>query len=305
MLDSSEFHRGNSLLVKGMMQPQNTGLPKTLPLDWIDFVADFLAHLRAAGHPKTTVETRRQHVSRLARGISCAPEAVTLDILIGFYGSQTWSTEYRRGHRNTAAVLFGWAYDTGRIATNPAAKLPRVPAAKPAPRPAPDRVVAESKLAADARTLVMLRLASELGMRRAEVACCSTNDLIEGFDGWQLLVHGKGGKKRIVPISDDLAKVLRAGPGGHSPGAGRTGYLFPGDDGGHLSPRWVGTLCARVMPGVWTMHTLRHRAGTRAYRGTRNLRAVQELLGHGSLASAQRYLAVDDSEVREAMMAAA
>jgi integrase/recombinase XerC len=47
-----------------------------------------------------------------------------------------------------------------------------------------------------------------------------------------------------------------------------------------------------------------HRFATRAYRGTRNLRAVQVLLGHASIATTERYTAVDDAEIRAAMTAA-
>jgi integrase/recombinase XerC len=54
----------------------------------------------------------------------------------------------------------------------------------------------------------------------------------------------------------------------------------------------------------WIMHTLRHRFSSRAYRGTRNLRAVQVLLGHSSIATTERYCAVDDDEIRAAMEAA-
>jgi len=97
-----------------------------------------------------------------------------------------------------------------------------------------------------------------------------------------------------VPIGDDLAAAI----------AGADEWLFPGDEDGHLSPRWVGKLMAGALPDHWTAHTLRHRFATRAYRGSRNLRAVQTLLGHSSVATTERYTAVDDAEVRAAAMSA-
>ena len=75
-------------------------------------------------------------------------------------------------------------------------------------------------------------------------------------------------------------------------------------DNGPLTAQYVGQLVADTLPDNWTMHTLRHRFATRAYRGTHNLRAVQVLLGHESIATTERYCAVDDSEIRAAMVAA-
>ncbi|WP_396902643.1 tyrosine-type recombinase/integrase [Mycolicibacterium sp.] len=205
-------------------------------------------------------------------------------------------------------LFFRWAHKEGHLDVDPAADIPSVKPDQAAPRPAPDRVWKESLMRAHPRTMIMLRLAAEAGMRRAEVAQVHTRDLLEGFDGYQLLVHGKGGKERIVPISDDLAALILAGPAGHTPemaAFGAEGFLFPGDEDGHLSARWVGKLCANAMPQGWTMHTLRHRFATRAFRGSRNIRAVQKLLGHSNVAVTERYTAVDDAEVRAAMMAAA
>jgi integrase/recombinase XerC len=80
--------------------------------------------------------------------------------------------------------------------------------------------------------------------------------------------------------------------------------MFPGAEDGHLTPQHVGKLMARALPDHWTAHTLRHRFATRAYRGSRNLRAVQVLLGHSSVATTERYTAVEDDEIRAAMMSA-
>lgn len=147
-------------------------------------------------------------------------------------------------------------------------------------------------------------LATEAGLRRAEVAQVHHRDLTRGPFGAELLVHGKGSKLRVVPISDDLAAAIAKGVSQTHTLPGADGWLFPGEDDGHLSPRYVGDLVGDMLPAGWTMHKLRHRFATRAYRGSRNLRAVQTLLGHLSVATTERYTAVDDDEVRAAMMAA-
>ena len=155
----------------------------------------------------------------------------------------------------------------------------------------------------------MLRLAAEAGLRRAEVALVRTSDVFITGGTAQLVVHGKGGKQRIVPISNELAEQVRRGAAGHTPetaayGWGTSGWLFPDSAGGHLTPAWVGAIVANALPDGYTMHTLRHRFATRAYRGTRNLRAVQTLLGHASIATTERYTAVDDDEIRAAAASA-
>ncbi|EUA18516.1 phage integrase family protein [Mycobacterium xenopi 3993] len=75
--------------------------------------------------------------------------------------------------------------------------------------------------ARDERTLLMARLACEAGLRRAEVAKVHSEDLLSGVDGPELIVHGKGGKQRIVPITPSLAAAIRAAAPRDS------GYLFP------------------------------------------------------------------------------
>ncbi|SKT96139.1 tyrosine-type recombinase/integrase [Mycobacteroides abscessus] len=276
--------------------------PLPVPTGWNHLIEGYRQHQQAAGRPATTIATRLSHITRIARALDMPANRVAGKALKAWFATQTqWSIETRRGYRNSARSFFGWAHNEGLIDTNPSIDLPHVTAPVPLPKPAPDRVWKESLFAADARTTVMLHLACGAGMRRAEVAQVHTSDLIESFDGYQLIVHGKGNKKRVIPITDEIAAMIQRGAAGHTPGCSPTGWLFPGDNNGHLSARWVGTLCSKAMPEVWTMHKLRHRFATRAYRATRNIRAVQKLLGHASVATTQIYTAVDDHEMRAAV----
>lgn len=295
--------------------------PRPLPPAWAGLVGDYLAAEAGAGRSPATIATRRGHLAFMARGLRCAPARVTTAGILAWFGRQAWSIETRRSHRNTAVSFFGWAHRAGHLSTDPAADLPVMRAAAPAPRPAPDVVWIAAIAGADPRVRLMLRLAAEAGLRRAEIARVHRRDLTRGPAGAELLVHGKGGKLRVVPIGDDLAAAIVAGVRrtDTSKGVCQTdtladgvtpfdpiagGYLFPGDDDGHLSPRWVGKLLAGALPGHWSAHSLRHRFATRAYRGSRNLRAVQTLLGHSSVATTERYTAVDDDEIRAAAMSA-
>ncbi|WP_207569328.1 tyrosine-type recombinase/integrase [Mycolicibacterium moriokaense] len=283
--------------------------PRPLPPAWAGLAQAYLAAEAGAGRSIATIATRRGHLAFMARGLRCRPERVTTAGILAWFGRQAWSIETRRSHRNTAVSFFGWAHRAGHLPSNPAADLPVMRAAAPAPRPAPDAVWSAAMANADPRVRLMLRLAAEAGLRRAEIARVHRRDLTRGPGGAALLVHGKGGKLRTVPIGDDLAAALAKGV--QSPDAlSRTegiadGFLFPGAGDGHLTPQHVGKLMAGALPDHWTAHTLRHRFATRAYRGSRNLRAVQVLLGHSSVATTERYTAVDDDEIRAAMRAAA
>jgi integrase/recombinase XerC len=265
----------------------------------------FLTTLAAAGQPQTTIKNRRHALGMMARELGGCPTEVTGEQLIAWLGRHTeWAMETRLGRRTAARRFFLWAYKTGRIPVHIADDLPVVRELVAPARPAPDHAWQQALLAATPRVAIMLRLAAEAGFRRGEVAVVHTRDLVDGIAGAQLLVHGKGGKQRVIPISDSLAGAIRAGAAGHTPGLAPRGWLFPNGTGGHLGVYQVGDLVRQVLPEPWTMHTLRHRFASRAFRGSRNLRAVQVLMGHSSIATTERYLAVDDDEVRAAMLAA-
>ncbi|WP_097212072.1 MULTISPECIES: tyrosine-type recombinase/integrase [unclassified Rhodococcus (in: high G+C Gram-positive bacteria)] len=277
-----------------------------LPIAWESAVSDWVDWLVTGGAPSTTIRTRRGHVRGTARRLcSQSPAGVTTDDLVALFGRQQWSNEHRRGLRASLLAFFDWAVEHGLAASNPARGLPSVPESKPRPRPATDRIWKSVLLAADPRETLMARLACEVGLRRGEVARVHTRDLIEDIYGWALVVLGKGDKQRIIPIADDLAELIQRGPGGHTLGRGTEGWLFPGAIDGHISAGYVGKLIGDLMPEGWSMHKLRHRFATKAYAGTGNLRAVQEALGHASVATTERYTAVARTEVRAAVLAAA
>lgn len=137
----------------------------------------------------------------------------------------------------------------------------------------------------------MILLATFGGLRRSEIARVHADDVEDGF----LIVTGKGGRRRFVPIHPVLAphlEVVRI----------RGGWAFPGRFAGHCHPDHVGKHLARLLGSGWTGHTLRHRFATEAYRGSRDLRAVQELLGHASVATTQIYVGLDTEALTNAVL---
>ncbi len=268
----------------------------TVPTAWEPLLSQYLAHCRASGHTKQSIESTRQRLGHMMRRIECDPADLRKRKLTEWLGSQTWAQETRRGRHNTFRGFFKWARKRGLIERNLAGALPRVSAAAPNPMPCPERVYKEAVMRSDARARLILRLASEEGLRRSEIAQVHSDHLVEDLIGWSLIVKGKGGKTRVLPLTPGIAQALRDLPEGHA---------FPGADDGHLSPRRVGEIGAGALEGKWTLHKLRHKFATATYRIDRDLLAVQQLLGHSTPATTQVYVAVDREHLRKTLLAAA
>lgn len=266
---------------------------------WAQCIDAWALALRAAGRTSQTIETRTEHLRRFARQTGApGPALVPRGRLVEWAGSQEWARETRRSTYASLRGFYRWAVEVGRCEADPTDYLPTVRPGPAVPRPAPEDAYAAALAAADPRVHVVLRLAGEAGLRRAEVAQVARDDLTEDLTGWSLLVHGKGERDRLVPLTDSVAREVHA-----MIGKGR--WLLPSPAGGHLTPRHVGKLARAVIPSPWTLHTLRHRFATRVYAGRPDLRCVQELLGHASVATTQRYVAVPTGALREAIGIAA
>lgn len=180
--------------------------PKTVPPEWHSMIEDYLLHITGAGYRAETVRARRVQLGYIARGVQGTPEQVTAEGLLAWMGTRNWAPTTRKAHREAAIGFFRWAAKSGRVPADFTPDLPVVRLTKPQPRPLPDDVWQQALAAADERVALMMRLAAEAGLRRGEVAAVHSRDVL---DGPALMVDGKGGKRRVVPLSDELAARIR------------------------------------------------------------------------------------------------
>lgn len=140
------------------------------------------------------------------------------------------------------------------------------------------------------------------GLRVAEVVALDPRSLLIDGDGAAALhVQGKGRKERIVPIQQDVAQLIRV----YLAEGGRTltssGALFLAADRagnrGRLTDNAIRQLVRRLAADAGitaksvSPHSLRHTYGYRHYAASKNLLALQQLLGHSAVTTTQRYVA--------------
>lgn len=268
-----------------------------LTQQWSESLDAWTGWLQLRGLSPETIRVRNEHLRYLANHAGApSPDTLTRPGVLALFAGKNWSTSHRKTLRESIRSFYRWAVDNQIVADDISDCLPPVKSSTPAPRPATDAIWRELLAKAPPRERLMIRLAGEAGLRRAEVASLHADDLTNDDQGYSLIIRGKDGKQRVVPIFDDLAAVVRS--------AG-SGWVFASREGdGPIAPHTVGVLVSRLMPPGWSMHKLRHRYATRGYSGTGNLRAVQEALGHASVATTQRYTAVSSRDVRSVAEAA-
>lgn len=221
----------------------------------------------------------------------------------------------RSAARSLSAVkaFFRWLAEAEGIAPTAVATArgPRVKRGLPRPVPARDatEMIAasgdgEGWIAARDRAVLMLLYGAGLRISEALSLPAAVDPM-----GRTLIVRGKGGKERAVPIlpaiRDAVATYRAAYPAPLPP----EGPLFRGARGGALSPRVVqrsveGLRAALGLPPTATPHALRHAFATHLLQAGGDLRAIQELLGHASLSTTQSYTGVDGKSLLAAYRAA-
>lgn len=282
--------------------------------------AGFEAHLRdERGRSSHTVRAYVGDVRALCefaalKGMS-SPEGITLALL------RNWLATLTRDGRSRATVarraasvraFTAWCTRRGVMTSDPGERLASPKSGTHLPvvldQASAERVMEHAAVASDDGDPVMIRdraiieLLYATGIRVSELCAIDVRDL--DLDRRTVRVTGKGNKQRVVPFglpaSRALADWLAVRVELEGDKSGQAAFL--GARGGRVDPRAVRESVHRLtgQAGVASVspHALRHSAATHVLEGGADLRAVQELLGHSSLATTQRYTHVSVERLR-------
>jgi site-specific recombinase XerD len=301
-------------------------VPSELPpaeLALIDGFADHLALERRLS--ANTVTAYRRDLTQLATFLHrdrSSLATATYPLLRRFLAQQH-TLGYARASiaRKVGAIhtFYRWAAVEGRIPDDPSVLLGRPKVVNRLPtvlRPKEAAALAEApaepvsdlppiERAIALRDRAVLELLYGSGLRVGEVAGL-TLDRID-LDRARVRVRGKGDKEREVPMSEYATEAVRAylaeargvlaAPGARTLFFNRKKKSFSERDIRSMVEQYV----ERLLPGRRvTPHTLRHSYATHLLEGGADIRAVQELLGHASVATTQRYTHVSRSRLFEA-----
>ena len=214
--------------------------------------------------------------------------------------------------RKLAAVrnLFRWMDRSGRLHNPAVATLATPKVKRPAPRPLTeidaDRLLEEAERDRDEpwigkRDRALFTLLYGCGLRISEALNLTRRDAPLGET---LRVTGKGNKERIVPVLPAVVEAVRAYMDACPYKQGPDAPLFVGVRGGQLAPaiaqRQMRDLRRMIgLPETATPHALRHSFATHLLADGGDLRAIQDLLGHASLSTTQRYTDVESEQLMQ------
>lgn len=289
---------------------------------WPQVLDEYVEHLRVArGLSEHTVRAYTGDIRRLAdvaveAGIT-DPAALTLSVLRRWLALERETTADKTVARRVASVrtFTAWAQRTGRLAEDPGALLasPKVPRALPPVlrKEEAASLLDTALLQADdddpghIRDRAVLELMYATGIRVGE--CVGLDVSAVNRADRTVRVMGKGRKERVVPFGAPASAALDAWleVRHRLVNAKSEGALFLGARGGRMDQRMVRTVLQRLLrhlPDVPEIspHGLRHSAATHVLEGGADLRYVQELLGHASMATTQLYTHVSFDRLRQA-----
>jgi site-specific recombinase XerD len=303
-------------------------VPKdALPPSELDLIDGFVDHLRLERHlaAPTGAAYRRDltHLATFLRRAGSSLVGADREVLRRFIAQQH-TLGYARATiaRRVAAIraFYRWAIADGRTAVDPSRTLGRPKVVNRLPtvlRASEAEMLVEAppdvrpddeegiEIAVALRDRAVLELLYGSGLRVSEVAGLTVDRVDLGRA--RVRVMGKGSKERDLPMSEPSVEAVRAWitKGRPSLSPDRAGALFLNRRRRPIGPRDIRALVEgysrRLLPGRQvTPHTLRHSFATHLLEGGADIRVVQELLGHASVATTQRYTHVSRTRLVEA-----
>ncbi|AGW42280.1 site-specific tyrosine recombinase XerD [Leifsonia xyli subsp. cynodontis DSM 46306] len=209
----------------------------------------------------------------------------------------------KQSERSYYQTFFTWMQVKGHRPDNPSAGLPKIKIPRRKPRPLRiQQVDAMLDSGAYKRTRDIITIAALSGLRIGEIVKIRGEDV--DLDGGVLCSLRKGNLAHVIALHPILIDLARSYP--------RTGWWFPSPHRNEQFPNGSGHILmksasARVSKAIrnagitdrnLTGHSLRHFYATTLLKQGVNIRVVQELLGHASLATTQLYTEVDQDDMR-------
>ena len=259
-----------------------------------DYVDDWVDEMRRRRLAIGTIKNRRRALRRVQDSMD--PLTATSRDLVDWLdndcdlGVRAWGV-----YASMLRAFYGWARREGLVDESPMSdvEVPRAP--RTLPRPIDSDDLWRAVEAADGMVRCWLLLAALDGLRCIEISRLDRQHVNTGDR--TLLLTGKGGHERIVPVAGTAWAALvncglpDSGPLWIRP---RKGGRYPA---GQVSA--IGNRHLHEQGITSTMHQLRHWFGTETYRETRDIRFVQELMGHQNPQTTAIYAAADMTRAEE------
>lgn len=286
---------------------------------WSALLDDYSAHLGAErGLSAHTVRAYTSDLTDLASFVDVEPGRVSLSRLRSWLGRMgDDGAAPATLQRRVACVrgFFAWAVREGLLPEDPAVRLKapkrqhRLPKVPPAGAVSAALAAAEGRVADSGdpiavRDLAIVELLYSSGLRVSELCSIRLGDIDRTRRSVNVI--GKGAKVRAVPVGVPALKAIEAwlAVRGEVRGPGSPDTVFLGARGGQLDPRVARRVVHEATAaggpgGDIGPHGLRHAMATHLLEGGADLRSVQEMLGHSSVATTQIYTHVSSERLRE------
>lgn len=269
-------------------------------------IARHLEWMRLRGLAADSIYQRGRGLARLIAALPVPLLEADAAMLAAWRAALTVTPAVICTYVGNVRQFYGWAADEGLISVNPAARLITPRLGRRLPRPIGEAELRAALGCAAPRVRPWLVLAAWAGLRAKEIAYLRRENVLDTAEEPVILIAEdatKGRSERIVPMSPFVLGELRAYG---LPGAG---WVFRRCDGqyGPNRPWMISHLANEHLHDCGiplTLHTLRHRFGTQTYESSgRDLRTVQELMGHARPSTTAIYVAFSNPNARRAVNA--